>query len=86
MTPPIRPIQFSTLKALNPLQNEEEDAEHCQRQDHITQVRHLGNSYLMNVLYGAAACRRQPMLRSTIKKPLNSLVKGPLRDACARLR
>jgi hypothetical protein len=41
MTPPIRPIQFSTLKALNPLQNEKEDAEYRQRQDHISQVRHF---------------------------------------------
>jgi hypothetical protein len=40
MTPPIRPIQFSTLKALNPLQNEKQDAEDEQRQCYVTQVRH----------------------------------------------
>jgi hypothetical protein len=36
----MRPIQFSTLKALDPLQNEEEHAETHESQDDIKHVRH----------------------------------------------
>jgi hypothetical protein len=39
--PPIRPIQFSALKALDPLQDEEEHAEDDDRQD---DKYHTGNS------------------------------------------
>jgi hypothetical protein len=38
--PPIRPIQFSALKALDPLQDEEEHGEDDDGQDDVKQVRH----------------------------------------------
>jgi hypothetical protein len=38
--PPIKPIQFSALKALDPLQDEEEHGEDDDRQPDIEQVRH----------------------------------------------
>src|SRR5579875_534649 len=39
-TPPIRPIQFSALKSLDPLQNEVEHAEHHDGQADIDHVGH----------------------------------------------
>jgi hypothetical protein len=38
--PPIKPIQFSALKALDPLQDEEEHGEYDDRQRDVKQVRH----------------------------------------------
>ena len=38
--PTIRPIRFSALKALNPLQDEEEHGEDDDRQPYVQQVRH----------------------------------------------
>jgi hypothetical protein len=38
--PPIKPIQFSALKGLNPLQDEEQDGEDDDRQADIEQVPH----------------------------------------------
>jgi hypothetical protein len=38
--PPIRPIQFSALKALDPLQDEEEHGEDDDRQRDVKHVRH----------------------------------------------
>jgi hypothetical protein len=39
--PPIRPIQFSALKALDPLQDEEEHGEDDDCQDDIEPVRQV---------------------------------------------
>jgi hypothetical protein len=38
--PPIRPIQFSALNALDPLQDEEEHGEDDDRQRDVKHVRH----------------------------------------------
>jgi hypothetical protein len=38
--PPIKPIQFSALNVLDPLQDEEEDGEDDDRQRDINHVRH----------------------------------------------
>jgi len=38
--PPIRPIQFSALNALDPLQDEEEHGEDDERQSDVKHVRH----------------------------------------------
>jgi hypothetical protein len=39
--PPIRPIQFSALKALDPLQDEVQEGEDDDRQDDIEPVRQV---------------------------------------------
>ena len=49
--PPIRPIQFSALKALDPLDEQEERGEHDDRQPDVYEVEH---GALLGVTAGVA--------------------------------